>query len=82
MTIEKTIETNNFYNYFLQKKLEQIRSKRRSEIFSEYRTTDPLTFSRNYNISLNDDGSVFDKDLKISYNTLSEWMKGTKRMPL
>lgn len=67
------------FNYFLTKKIETLRSKRGPEILSEYRTSDPTTFSRNYNISLNDDGSVFDKDLKMRYDTLSDWMKSAKR---
>ena len=67
------------YNYSLLKKVENLSSKRTPALLSEYRITDPTTFSKNYNINLNDDGSVFDKDLKIRYDTLSDWMKSTKR---
>ena len=67
------------FNYSVVKKLETLNSKGPPEIFAEYRVSDPLVFSRTYNINLNDDGTVFDKDLKMRYDTLSEWMKSTKR---
>jgi len=68
------------FNYRLTRKIQTLRSRGISDVFAEYRTTDdPLTFSRNYNISLNDDGTVFDKDSKMRYDTLSDWIQFSKR---
>lgn len=75
----RTSPLTHKYNYHLSKKVESLSSKRTPALLSEYRITDPKIFSKNYNINLNEDGSVFDKDLKIQYDTLSDWMKSAKR---
>jgi len=66
------------FNYHLERKLETLGSKRDSEILSEYRITDTPTFTKTYNINMNKDGSIFDNDLQMRYDILSDWIKSAK----
>lgn len=39
----------------------------------EFRTSSPDDFSHRYNIILNDDGSVYDLDLKCAFTCVYNW---------
>jgi len=49
-----------------------------TEILEEYRCSKEEDFKRNYKISLNENGTVFDKVNKKCYDTLSQWAKSIK----
>jgi len=52
-----------------------IKNKTVQDILAEYRTLPEKSFQINYNIKLNRDGTVFDRQLKSSYNSLKHWAK-------
>ena len=57
------------------KALHHLRGKSVSDILSEYRTLPEEQFQRSYLIKFNKDGSVFDKQNKVCYNTLQDWAR-------
>lgn len=52
--------------------------KTHTRILEEYRCSKEDDFKRNYNIYLNEDGTVFDKVQKKCYTNLSQWARSIK----
>lgn len=48
-----------------------------TDLLAEYRTSRATLFQNTYNIVLNSDGTVFDKNKKVCYSTLQAWASNT-----
>lgn len=51
------------------------------DLMVEFRTSPAKDFCHRYNIVLNEDGTVYDLDLKCSFNCVYNWARNFKESP-